>query len=133
VNARIREERRALTTDTRRLSWVDWLQQKASSGRNDALDGLRVARGRDQERTISAPKTVVALLLNAQAQVTKQGTVIQKVGEHEIRDTGAGLNVQPNAGDDVLLELITRAAERYEGGLTAYGPHGISREISKRS
>jgi len=27
-----------------------------------------------------------------------------------------GLKVQPNASDDVLLELIARAAERYEGG-----------------
>jgi hypothetical protein len=27
VIARIREERRVLSSDTRRLSWVDWLQQ----------------------------------------------------------------------------------------------------------
>src|ERR1700730_2260963 len=38
MNARIREERRALTSDTRQLSWVDWLQQQASGGRNDALE-----------------------------------------------------------------------------------------------
>jgi len=47
-----------------------------------------------------------------------QGTVIQKVGEHEIRDTGKGLNVAPDVGNDVLVELLKRAAERYEGGLT---------------
>jgi hypothetical protein len=120
VNAGIREERRTLGRGTQQLSWVDWLQQQASSGRSDALEALRVARGRDQAHTISASKTAPAPPLEAQAQVTKQGTVIQKVGEHEIRDTGNGLKVQPNASDGVLLELIARAAERYEGGLTAY-------------
>src|ERR1700680_1899401 len=87
VNARIREERRSLGGDTRQLSWVDWLQQQASSGRNDALEALRVARGRDQAHTISASKTAPAPPLEAQAQVTKQGTVVQKVGEDEVRHT----------------------------------------------
>ncbi len=88
VNARIREERRTLGRDTQQLSWVDWLQQQASSGRSDALEALRVTRGRDQAHTISASKTAAAAPpLEAQVQVTKQGTVIQKVGEHEIRHT----------------------------------------------
>ena len=131
VNARIREDRRALTSDTRQLSWVDWLQQQASSGRNDALEALRVARGCGQASTISAPRAAAAPLVDGQAQVTKQGTVIQKVGEHEIRDTGNGLKVQPNVSDDVLLELISRAAERYEGGITAYGPHDFQLRIAR--
>jgi predicted ABC-class ATPase len=88
VNARIREERRTLGRDTQQLSWVDWLQQQASSGRSDALEALRLARGHGgQATTISASKTAAAPPLEAQAQVTKQGTVIQKVGEHEIRHT----------------------------------------------
>ncbi|MEY2487092.1 MAG: hypothetical protein QOH39_2740, partial [Verrucomicrobiota bacterium] len=131
VNARIREDRRALTSDTRQLSWVDWLQQQASSGRNDALEALRVARGCGQASTISAPTAALAPSLNPQTQVTKQGTVIQKVGEHEIRDTGAGLKVEPNVGDDVLVELLGRAAERYEGGLTAFGPPDFQLRIAR--
>jgi hypothetical protein len=131
VNARIREERRALTTDTRQLSWVDWLQQQASGGRADALDALRVARRREEAQTISASRIGEGPPLDAEAQVTKQGTVIQKVGEHEIRDTGTGLKVQPNVGDDVLLELIARAAERYEGGLTAFGPPNFQLRIAR--
>src|SRR5271166_2839553 len=99
----------------------DWLQQQASSGRSDALEALRVARGRDQAHTISASKTAPAPPLEAQAQVTKQGTVIQKVGEHEIRHTSKGLNVEGNVGDDVLIELIARASERFQGSLAAYG------------
>jgi hypothetical protein len=131
VNGRIREERRALTSDTRQLSWVDWLQQQASSGRSDALEALRIARGRGgQATTISASKTAAAPPLEAQAQVTKQGTVIQKVGEHEIRHTSKGLNVEGNVGDDVLIELIARAAERFQGSLNAYGPVEFQRRVA---
>jgi hypothetical protein len=132
VNARIREERRALTSDTRQLSWVDWLQQQASSGRSDALEALRIARGRGgQATTISASKTAAAPPLDAQAQVTKQGTVIQKVGEHEIRHTSKGLNVEGNASDDVLIELIARAAERFQGSLNAYGPAEFQLRVAR--
>ena len=133
VNARIHEERRTLGRDTQQLSWVDWLQQQASSGRSDALEALRVARGRDQAHTISASKTAPAPPLEAPAQVTKQGTVIQKVGEHEIRHTNKGLNVEGNVGDDVLIELIARAAERFQGSLAAYGPAEFQRRIAQLS
>ncbi|MBV9299067.1 MAG: hypothetical protein JO066_08830 [Verrucomicrobia bacterium] len=131
MNARVREERRALCSDTRQLAWVDWLQQQAANGRNDALEALRVARGREQATTISAARPAAVPPLEPQAQVTKQGTVIQKVGEHEIRDTGKGLNVPANAGEDVLLEWIARAAERYEGGLTAFGPADFQLQIAR--
>jgi hypothetical protein len=53
VNARIREERRSLTNDTRQMPWVDWLQQQATNGRSDALEALRVGRGRDQALTMA--------------------------------------------------------------------------------
>ena len=67
INARIREERLVLTSDTRQLSWVDWLQQQATNGRADALEALRVARGRGQATTISASKTAPAPPLEAPA------------------------------------------------------------------
>ena len=47
VNAQIREKQRSLCDDTRQLSWIDWLQHQATNGRTDALEALRVARGRD--------------------------------------------------------------------------------------
>ena len=131
VNARIREQRRALGRDTQQLSWVDWLQQQATNGRSDALEALRVARGRDQATIISAARPAATRAPDPQDQLTKQGTVIQKVGEHEIRDTGKGLNVAPDVGDDVLVELLKRAAERYEGGLTAYGSDDFQLRIAR--
>ena len=58
--------------------------------------------------------------------------MIQKVGEHEIRDTGKGLNVAPDVWDDVLVELLKRAAERYEGGLTAYGSDDFQLRLARK-
>jgi hypothetical protein len=49
VNARIPEERRTLGRDTQRLSWVDWLQQQASSGRSDDLEA-----GKTPEENLSS-------------------------------------------------------------------------------
>ena len=69
-NARIREERRALASDTRQLAWVDWLQQQAGHGRNDALEALRVTRGRGRANTLSASRTAaVAPPLEASEKV----------------------------------------------------------------
>jgi len=57
--------------------------------------------------------------------------VIQKVGEHEIRHTSKGLNVEGTASDDVLIELIARAAERFQGSLSAYGPAEFQRRVAR--
>jgi hypothetical protein len=35
------------------MPWVDWLQQQATKGRSDALEALRVGRGRDQALTMA--------------------------------------------------------------------------------
>jgi hypothetical protein len=61
----------------------------------------------------------------------KQGTVIQRIGEHEIRDTGQGLNVALTVGDDVLVEMLVRATERYEGVLAAHGPRDFQLRIAR--
>ena len=92
--------------------------------------GLRVDAGELTPSLRQRPRPLL-LLLTLQAQVTKQGTVIQQVGEHDIRDTGKGLHVEANVGDDVLVELIARAAERYEGSLTAYGPADFQLRIAR--
>jgi hypothetical protein len=57
--------------------------------------------------------------------------VIQKVGEHEIRHTSKGLNVENNVGDDVLIELIARAAERFQGSLNAYGSDDFQLRLAR--
>ena len=44
---------------------------------------------------------------------------------------GKGLHVEEHVGDDVLVELIARAIERYEGDLTAYGPADFQLRIAR--
>ena len=73
VNARIREERRTLGRDTQQLSWVDWLQQQASSGRSDALEALRVARGRDRPTRYLRQRPRRLLLLRRRPRLQSKG------------------------------------------------------------
>ena len=74
VNVRIREERQTIGRDTQQLSWVDWLQQQASSGRSDALEALRIARGRGgQATTISASKTAAVPPLRRRPRLQSKG------------------------------------------------------------
>jgi hypothetical protein len=39
--------------------------------------------------------------------------------------------VAPNVSDDVLIELIARAAERFKGGLSAYGSADFQLRIAR--
>jgi hypothetical protein len=131
VNARIREE-----SDGRLAATSSNCPGLTGCNNKRAMDGPTLSK-RCALRADVAAKLRPFLrqrprrALEAQAQVTKQGTVIQKVGEHEIRHTSKGLNVEPNVGDDVLIELIGRAAEWYEGGLTAYGPADFQLRIAR--
>jgi hypothetical protein len=77
-----------------------------------------------QEELIEDPKDFVATHLLGWAQSFS-------VGEHEIRHTSKGLNVEGNVGDDVLIELIARAAERFQGSLAAYGPAEFQRRVAR--
>ena len=54
------------------------------------------------------------------------------MGKHEIQDVLAKAYMfEEHVGDDVLIELISRAAERYEGDLTAYGPADFQLRIAR--
>ncbi len=135
INRRARDGRRLLAAETRRLTWIDWLQEQASSGRQDALKALRAARRRttDQTTTLSAhglapqPPPVP----DSEAEVTKQGTVIERVGDYEIRDNGESLHIATAAGDDVIVALLHRAMEGYGNSLNAHGSEGFQLRIAR--
>jgi Large polyvalent protein-associated domain 7 len=69
--------------------------------------------------------------LAPEAQVTKQGTVIERVGGHEIRENGDNLHVAAAAGDDVIVTMLTRATERYGSVLTAHGSEDFQLRIAR--
>jgi len=117
------------------MSWLDWLQEQATNGREDALRALRTARrGRNEAKTLSAPARSLppAPALEAQTQVTKQGTVIDKVSGHEIRDNGQGLHVATtDVGDDVILAMLNVGVERYGNILDAHGDDAFQLRIAR--
>ena len=52
------------------------------------------------------------------------------IGRHWQDFSNILLNVATNVGDDDLLEMLACASERYEGGLTAYGPRDFQLRIA---
>jgi hypothetical protein len=69
-----------LALETRNLSWLDWLREKAQNGRDDALEALRRAR-----RSSPMPKCLTPADQSRDnspaslgAQVTKQGAIIER-------------------------------------------------------
>ncbi len=69
--------------------------------------------------------------MDPQAQVTKQGTLIERIGDYEIRDNGESLHVATAAGDDVILAMLQRAAERLGTSLVAHGPLEFQLRIAR--
>jgi Large polyvalent protein-associated domain 7 len=57
--------------------------------------------------------------------------VIERVGDYEIRDNGQSLHVTTAAGDNVILAMLNRAAERYGTSLNAHGSEDFQFRIAR--
>jgi hypothetical protein len=135
ITAQSREQRQDIYAQTTRFTWLDWLQQQARNGREDALRALRAANSRQSPgKTVTSSNTTPVApqpALDPQAQVTKQGTVIEKIGDYEIRDDGNALHISDQAGDDVILAMLNRCVERYGHSLTTHGSEEYQRRIAR--
>jgi hypothetical protein len=111
INEDFAEKRRAYWKNAGQESWTDWLRRQAEAGRQDALEALRAAsRGR---------------------QVTKQGTVMLQVGEHEIRDDGERLFTNDTVPDEVILVMLHRTLERYGPRIATHGTEEFQLRIGR--
>ena len=136
INAQTRKQRREIHAQTTRFTWLDWLQQQAENGREDALRALRAANSRQSPgKTVTSSNTNSPVTpqpaLDPQAQVTKQGTVIERIGDYEIRDDGNALHISDQAGDDVILAMLNRCVERYGHSLKTNGSEEYQRRIAR--
>ncbi|MDA6574855.1 conjugal transfer protein TraI, partial [Escherichia coli] len=61
--------------------------------------------------------------------VTKEGTIIYRVGESAIRDGGKRLDVSRDAGDDGLHAALLMAKHRYGDKLTVNGSFEFKKRI----
>lgn len=134
ANAIYKKDRQAAYDIHKRRTWADWLQHKASAGDDEALKILR-------QRNAQAARKEANLVHGDKVKndgripglkpdsVTKEGTIIYRVGESAIRDGGQRLDISREAGDDGLHAALLMAKHRYGNQLTVNGSFDFKKRI----
>jgi hypothetical protein len=134
ANALFKKDRQdAYDLHTKR-TWADWLQHKASRGDDEALKTLRQRNAQATHKkanivhgdTVQQDGRIPGLKPDS---VTKEGTIIYRVGESAIRDGGKLLDVSREAGDDGLHAALLMAKHRYGNKLTVNGSFDFKKRI----
>ncbi|MGC0987115.1 TraI/MobA(P) family conjugative relaxase [Pantoea agglomerans] len=128
-----KKDREAAYELHKRRTWADWLQHKAGQGNDDALQALRRKSAQDARKAADVlygdkVRTDGRIPGLKPDSVTKEGTIIYRVGESAIRDGGQKLDVSRDAGEDGLHAALLMAKHRYGSALTVNG----SIEFKKR-
>ncbi len=124
-----------ITERYKRLTWADWLRQQALAGHTEALHALR-ARGAVQGLTGDTIAAVGTRLVDAvvganQDHITKQGTIIYRVGLSAVRDDGTRLQVSrevTNEGIDAALRL---AVQKYGTTIAVSGSDAFKTRVAQ--
>ncbi|EKN0398482.1 relaxase/mobilization nuclease domain-containing protein [Escherichia coli] len=134
ANAIYKKDRQAAYDIHKRRTWADWLQYKAAGGDHEALKTLRqrnAQQARKEANILHGDKVkkdgrIPGLKPDS---VTKEGTIIYRVGESAIRDGGKRLDVSRDAGDDGLHAALLMAKHRYGDKLTVNGSFEFKKRI----
>jgi len=126
-----REYRKAyaqLKTDTRKMSWLDWLTVEAKNGNAEALAVLRARSKRSNGTGAVMGDHIAGIEYNNKQfrmgdieSVTKDGTVFYKSGTTAVRDDGKRLFVSKHAVDDSLADVLKVAISKYGNHLSVHG------------
>ncbi len=132
---RHRQDCVAITARYKRLTWADWLRQQALAGDQEALHALRA---RDASRgltgdTITAIGTrlVDAVVGANQDHITKQGTIIYRVGLSAVRDDGARLQVSREVTNDGIDATLRLAVQRYGTTIAVSGSDAFRTRVAQ--
>ena len=124
-----------ITERYKRLTWADWLRQQALAGDQEALRALRArdaARGLTGDTITAVGKRVVEAVVGAnQDHITKQGTIIYRVGLSAVRDDGTRLQVSrevTNEGIDAALRL---AVQKYGTTIAVSGSDAFKTRVAQ--
>jgi len=116
INRQCLAERLAIDSKYQRRTWVDWLRAKAAEGDQEALSALRArdaARGLKGDTITGRAGLKFWQGLAKQDCITKNGTVIYRVGSTSIRDDGNKLKVSRGFDLEGLQAALGLALERY--------------------
>lgn len=117
INERFYENRLQLYKMHKPLQWADWLRVKATQGDGDALAALRArrpgARAQGNGLLDSNGHAVNESAEAIQDSITKNGTIIYKVGGAAVRDDGAKLSLSRAIDQNGLVTALEFAKQRY--------------------
>lgn len=117
ITEQYQRERQTISDRYRRLAWADWLRHQAMGGDQDALQALRaretVQRLQGDILVASGEPVARAAVGATQDSITKQGTIIYRVGVSAVRDDGTSLQVSRGITDEGVLEALRLAVEKY--------------------
>jgi hypothetical protein len=124
INKQYLAERLAINDKYQRRAWADWLRAKATEGDQEALSALRAreaARGLGGDTVTGGAGRKVWQGLARQDCVTKQGTVIYRVGSTAVRDDGKKLKISRGFDREGLQDALRLAMERYGNCIAVNG------------
>lgn len=129
------QDRERLTEQHKQRNWHEWLQYQATRGNHYALKALRArdsARGL-KGNTVAGPTVTANTTLSGLQpdSITKQGTLIYRIGNASIRDDGKALQISKDAPSDALLAALTAAIQRYGQTLSVNGTSAFKTQVAE--
>jgi len=127
-----KQEYLSISQKCHRCQWVAWLRHQAGKGNADALAALR---RRKPTRDVAADSINGSVLLQRSASghrhdsVTKQGTIIYRVGASTVRDEGDVLRVSRGAELDAMQAALQMALERFGKRITVNGSKTFKEQV----
>ncbi|MBK8815626.1 MAG: relaxase/mobilization nuclease domain-containing protein [Methylococcaceae bacterium] len=142
-NADYKYKRQRLYRQHTRQSWLDWLQQQAKQGNNNALQLLRQRHVNNDQRGNYIVKSKYNIEEKAnptqydpslpKARVTKQGTVFYLHDKAVIKDDGNRFHLASNANQEVLTTALIHAKQRHGYQLSVEGNELFQENVVRAS
>ncbi len=125
----------AITARYQRLTWADWLRQQALAGDREALRALRArdaARGLTGDTITAVGTRLVNAVVGAhQDYITKQGTIIYRVGLSAVRDDGTRLQVSREVTNDGIDAALRLALQKYGTTIAVAGSDAFKTRVAQ--
>ncbi len=132
---RHRQDCVAITARYTRLTWADWLRQQALAGDQEALHALRAqeaARGLSGDTIVAVGTRLVNTVVGAkQDYITKQGTIIYRVGLSAVRDDGTRLQVSREVTNDGIDAALRLAVQKYGTTIAVSGSDAFKARVAQ--
>jgi len=124
-----------ITERYKRLTWADWLRQQALAGDQEALHALRAreaARGLTGDTITAIGTRLVDAVVGAnQDHITKQGTIIYRVGLSAVRDDGTRLQVSREVTNDGIDAALRLAVQKYGTTIAVSGSDAFKTRVAQ--